>query len=366
VPARRASAKPAPLAAFEWLAVPLMLVDADFRITYANTPCQALFAVSGRSLFGQPIERLFVDASTLLAMLKWVIDSDTTPTSQDFRLELAEGVSRADTLAANWTVTAAPPEAAPSKLVLDIRPIDAQLKIDRDERLIEQAEANRTLIRNLAHEIRNPLGGIRGAAQLLEHEFSDASLREYTQVIIKESDRLQTLMDRLITPSALPRIAPLNIHEVTERVRSVMRAEFRHLQVLRDYDASLPILHGDKEQLIQVVLNIVRNAAQALESVKDEPARAEPQVTLRTRIARQVMIGRERHRLALELLIIDNGPGVPDAIRDRIFDPLVSGREGGSGIGLMLAQTYVRAHRGIIEMESQPGHTQFRMLVPLG
>jgi two-component system, NtrC family, nitrogen regulation sensor histidine kinase GlnL len=352
-----------PLAAFDWLAFPVLLLDGDCRITYSNIPCQALFAASNHLLIGMPIERLFADATTLLAMLHWAMDgSDTGPRSQDLELDFSEGPGRPDGFTATWTVTLAQPEARPARLIIDIRPIDTQRKIDREERLIDQSEANRILIRNLAHEIRNPLGGIRGAAQLLEHELPNAGLREYTQVIVKESDRLQQLMDRLLTPSNLPRIAPVNIHEVLERVRSVMRAEFRWLKVERDYDASLPELHGDKEQLIQVVLNIVRNAAQALEP----EARESGMVTLRTRIARQVMIARDHHRLALELLIMDNGPGVPDSIRDRIFDPLVSGREGGSGIGLMLAQTYVRAHRGIIEMESRPGMTQFKILLPLG
>ena len=176
-------------------------------------------------------------------------------------------------------------------------------------------------------------------------------------------------MDRLLTPHRLPTIGAVNIHEVLERVRSVMRAEFPEgLTVVRDYDASLPELRGDKEQLIQVVLNIVRNAAQAmgLEGLENaRPLCASGTVTLRTRIARQVTLATARHRLALDLHIIDNGPGIPESIRDRIFDPLVSGREGGSGLGLTLAQTYVQAHQGAIEVESRPGHTDFRILLPL-
>jgi two-component system nitrogen regulation sensor histidine kinase GlnL len=253
-----------------------------------------------------------------------------------------------------------------ARVVIELRPIDQQLKVEREARLLEQARAHRDLIRNLAHEIKNPLGGIRGAAQLLEHELPNRELREYTQVIIKESDRLQGLMDRLLTPHRLPTIGAVNIHEVLERVRSVMRAEFpAGLTVVRDYDASLPELRGDKEQLIQVVLNIVRNAAQAMGVGDDPKAPQIGTVTLRTRIARQVTLATARHRLALDLHIIDNGPGIPESIRDRIFDPLVSGREGGSGLGLTLAQTYVQAHHGVIEVESRPGFTDFRILLPL-
>ena len=211
--------------------------------------------------------------------------------------------------------------------------------------LLDQAQANKELIRNLAHEIKNPLGGIRGAAQLLEMEVESRELTEYTQVIIHEADRLQTLVDRLLAPHRRPHVVgDVNIHEVCERVRSLILAEFpRGLTVARDYDTSIPEFRGDREQLIQAVLNIAHNAAQAL---AERIAAGDAQLVLRTRIARQVTFGKQRYRLALELHVIDNGPGVPDSIRDRIFYPLVSGREGGSGLGLTLAQTFVQQHQG--------------------
>jgi two-component system nitrogen regulation sensor histidine kinase GlnL len=215
-------------------------------------------------------------------------------------------------------------------------------------------QANRELIRNLAHEIKNPLGGLRGSAQLLERELERPELREYTQIIIKEADRLQTLMDRMLTPHRAPRIEPLGVHEVLERVRSLVKAEFG-VVIERDYDPSLPDLVGDREQLIQAVLNIARNSAQAGSS----------SIVFRTRAIRQATIVRHRHRLALELQVIDDGPGVPEEIQDRIFNPLVSGREGGTGLGLSLAQTFVQYHQGVIEFESRPGRTIFRILLPL-
>jgi len=253
---------------------------------------------------------------------------------------------------------ATPTENAAARLLIEFRPIDQQLKIAREQRQMDQQQANRELIRNLAHEIRNPLGGLRGSAQLLERELERPELREYTQVIIKEADRLQALMDRLLTPHRPPQIAPLNIHEVLERVRSLVLAEFPEgIRIERDYDASLPDFHGDKEQLIQAVLNIARNAAQALNG--------KGEIEFRTRAARQVTLAKQRYKLALELQVIDNGPGVPEELRERIFYPLVSGRDGGSGLGLTLSQTFVQQHRGTIECDSKPGRTCFTIMLPL-
>ena len=220
------------------------------------------------------------------------------------------------------------------------------------------------MIRNLAHEIKNPLGGIRGAAQLLQMELDTRDLIEYTQVIVREADRLQSLVDRLLAPHRKPHVVGnVNIHEVCERVRALILAEFpRGLKVVRDYDISLPEFRGDVEQLIQAVLNIAHNAAQAL---VDRIAQGEAQIVLSTRIARQVTFGMQRYRLALELHVIDNGPGIPESIKDRLFFPLVSGRDGGSGLGLNLAQTFVQQHHGLIECESEPGQTDFKILIPL-
>jgi two-component system nitrogen regulation sensor histidine kinase GlnL len=244
-------------------------------------------------------------------------------------------------------------------LLLEFREHDKRKRVDREERLIDSAQANRELVRNLAHEIKNPLGGIRGAAQLLQSELDSADLREYTEVIIKEADRLQDLVDRLLAPHRKARVlAEVNIHEVCEHVRSLLLAEYpRGLAIIRDYDISIPDLTGDREQLVQVLLNLVRNAAQALQG--------RGRIELRTRIARQVVIAKQLSKLALDLHVIDDGPGIPEELRERIFFPLVSGRDGGTGLGLTLAQTFVQQHGGLIECISRPGRTEFRILLPL-
>jgi len=214
------------------------------------------------------------------------------------------------------------------------------------------------LLRNLAHEIKNPLGGIRGAAQLLERELKKPGLREYTQVVIQEADRLRALTEKLLTPQHAPHFSTLNIHEVLERVRSVALAEIPSgLTIQCDYDTSLPPLLGDKEQLIQVMLNIVRNAAQAMDG--------QGAIVMRTRKARQVTLKKKRQRLAIMVHVIDNGPGVPSHLHDKIFYPLVSGRPDGHGLGLTLAQDFISQHQGSIEFDSEPGRTCFTVLLPL-
>jgi two-component system nitrogen regulation sensor histidine kinase GlnL len=256
--------------------------------------------------------------------------------------------------------TVSPIDISEAALLIEFRHIDQQLKVAREERLLEQQQANRDLIRSLAHEIKNPLGGIRGAAQLLERELDQPQLIEYTQVIIGEADRLQSLVNRLLTPHRLPTYRRTNIHEIMVRVRGLVQVEFAAIAFQSDFDISLPEFEADPEQLTQVVLNIVRNAAQALATVTDGPT-----IRLTTRIARGVTLAKRRYRLALALTVEDNGPGIPPEIRDRIFFPLVSGREGGSGLGLTIAQTFVAQHNGTIEWTSVPGCTVFRIVLPL-
>ncbi|HEY4372747.1 MAG TPA: nitrogen regulation protein NR(II) [Burkholderiales bacterium] len=332
----------------------VLLLDGEFRITHANPAAEALFESSMRLLLGQPVEHQ-TQSEELGRLLEGALEGQWSHRHQELELSFAGR----DPVSMACVVT--PIEHQGSRVLLELRAIDQQLKVEREERLNEQAEANRQLIRNLAHEIKNPLGGIRGAAQLLEFELPEKRLREYTQVIVKESDRLQSLMDRMLTPHRPPHITAVNIHEVLERVRSLLAAEFpKKISLVRDYDASLPELRGDKEQLIQVALNVARNAAQALLGAGTR----DPRIVLRTRVVRNITLHKERYRLALDLHIEDNGPGIPDDIRERVFYPLVSGREGGSGLGLTLAQTFVQQHRGTIEVESRPGYTCFKILLP--
>ena len=323
---------------------------------YANPAAENLFELSATALVDQTVADIFADDRVLAGAIEYARANNCSYT--EHHLEL--GAAGHDKLHLSCTITPVEMDGGRSVFasLLEFRHIEQQLKVSREERLLEQSQANRELIRNLAHEIKNPLGGIRGAAQLLERELERPSLREYTQVIMKEADRLQLLMDRLLTPHRLPQKAPLNIHAVLERVRSLILAEYpQGIAIQRDYDTSLPLLEGDREQLIQVVLNIVRNAAQAMSGTG--------QITLRTRVARQATLARRRYRHALELQIIDTGPGVAEELRERIFFPLVSGREGGSGLGLTLAQTFVAEHHGTITFDSRPGNTIFTLLLPI-
>ncbi len=263
-------------------------------------------------------------------------------------------------------VTVSPLErgAAGERALLEMVEIEQQARQDREARTHHLARDQKELLRNLAHEIKNPLGGIRGAAQLLALEAASPTYADYTDVIIHEADRLQALVDRLLAPhQRAPEFGEVNIHEVCERVRAVVLAEFpRGLAIERDYDASLPELRGDRERLIQALLNIVRNAAQALAG---RIAAGDAAITLRTRVARQLTLGHQRHKLVIELQVEDNGPGVPDDLRERIFQPLVSGREGGTGLGLALAQTFVQQHGGTIECESTTAGACFTLLIPV-
>ena len=338
-------------AGLEWLATAVIALDEQRRLLYINPAAENLLALSAGQIIGLSLTELFFQPIQLNVALDYAIAHNASFTEHELSVQVG-----GKNLQVSATFT--PVENAAAAFMLEFHAMDQQMKVVRDEHMLLQQQANRELVRNLAHEIKNPLGGIRGAAQLLEHELSTET-REYTQVIIQESDRLQSLMDRLLTPHRLPQINALNIHEVLERVRSVTLAEIpKGLTIRRDYDTSIPEIIGDREQLIQVVLNVVRNAVQAL--------CGQGEIHLRTRIVRQVTLAMKRHPLAVQIQIIDNGPGIPETVRDRIFFPLVSAREGGSGLGLTLAQTFVHQHHGTIEADSQPGRTCFTLLLPLG
>lgn len=339
-------------AAYDFLATGVLIVGTDDRILYLNSAAETLIGMSGALLVGQTFESMFGHNTELVAAINAACSTQETVTEHDLpvRVNGHPPVRVSCTIAVHDG-----PEWA---YMLEFRPSDQRLRIARQENIRAQQEASRDLLRNLAHEIKNPLGGIRGAAQLLEHELSRESLREYTQVIIKEADRLQSLMERLLTPHRLPKMVMVNVHEVLERVRSLLLAETsRGIVIRRDYDVSLPEIKADSEQLIQAVLNVARNAVQAMQG--------EGELIFRTRAARQVTLGNRRHRLALRIDIIDNGPGIPETLREQIFFPLVSGREGGSGLGLPLAQTLVAQNNGEIEFDSRPGYTVFSFYFPV-
>ena len=341
---------------FDLLATLIAVVRTDGSVVFVNAALEDALGLSRRAIEGSRLPDCFTEPQILHNALEGARSNEFAALRYDAWLRRVNQEPVPVHVVVAQTDT-------PGEAVVEMLPLEQQAKQDREERLMEQAQANKELIRNLAHEIKNPLGGIRGAAQLLQMEIGK-ELTEYTQVIIHEADRLQTLVDRLLAPHRRPHlVGDVNIHEVCERVRSLILAEFpKQLDFVRDYDTSIPDFRGDREQLIQAVLNVAHNAAQAL---SERIAEGDAQIIFKTRIARQVTFGKQRYRLALELHVIDNGPGVPDAIKDRIFYPLVSGREGGSGLGLTLAQTFVQQHHGLIECESSPGRTDFKLLIPL-
>jgi two-component system nitrogen regulation sensor histidine kinase GlnL len=344
---------------FDQLATMVALAVPDGHCLQANSALENVVGLSRRALKRSNVMDWLVDPLQLRETL-WLVARNQVATSR-FDAQLKRMPVGSAELPVHVIVSQT---EWPDRVLVEMIEIQQQTRMDREERTHGLAQANKELVRNLAHEIKNPLGGIRGAAQLLAMEITSRELTEYTRIIIQEADRLQALVDRLLAPHRRPQVvADVNIHEVCERVRALVQAEYpRGLTVARDYDTSIPEFRGDREQLIQAVLNIAHNATQAL---SERMAAGDAELRLRTRIARQITFGRQRFRLALELHIEDNGPGVPEDIRDRIFHPLVSGREGGSGLGLTLAQTFVQQHQGTIECDSVPGLTVFKILIPL-
>ena len=347
-------------AAFDLLTSMVAVVSADGQCLFANAAFESHLGLSRRAMLGGPLFDWFVDVKAVREIVQAVVQNQFSSSRFEGQLRCGPNL-HVELLPVHVIVTQMD---GARQVLLELTEIEQQTRQDREERALDQAQATKELIRNLAHEIKNPLGGIRGAAQLLAMDLVSAELTEYTDVIVHEADRLQALVDRLLAPHRRAQVVDdVNIHEICERVRSLILVEYpRGLKLVRDYDTSLPDFRADREQLIQAVLNVVQNAAQALsERIEAGDAR----IILRTRVARQVTLGKQRWRLALELHVEDNGPGVPPEIRDRIFYPLVTGRDSGSGLGLTLAQTFVQQHLGTIECDSEPGRTDFRITLPL-
>lgn len=336
-------------AIIENLNTAVLMFDARLCLSYLNPAAEVLFALSARQARGLAAFALLPECGTFLAALARALHSSHPFTERELHLHLADGDVTVDS-----TVT----PLSKQKLLVELVQVDRHRRVTREETLLAQYQANRAVLRGLAHEINNPLGGLRGAAQLLERELDDALLREYTHVIIGEADRLRNLLVRMLGPNTLPQKQPSNIHQVLERVRSVVLAEITDgVRIVRDYDPSIPEFHADPDQLIQAVLNIVRNAAQALAG--------KGTITLRTRIQRQFSIGQHHHKLIARVDITDDGPGIPAALIENIFYPMVTGRPEGTGLGLSIAQSLVNQHGGLIECASRPGNTTFTLLLPI-
>ena len=332
----------------------ILLFDRELILTYINTTGEILLADSAHHLVGHSADELFKTSDpALLSNLKQ-------------SLAMAEPlVDRALTLSRmtqnvtiNFSATPLLANEQVCEILIELQQVDNHLRISKEEQLLSQHNTARLLVRGLAHEIKNPLGGLRGAAQLLDLELHDPELKEYTQIIIAESDRLQGLMDKMLGPNKLPNKQALNIHEVLERVRQLVQAESSGgLTISCDYDPSIPDIHADKNQLIQAILNIAKNAVQAMEG--------KGTIIFKTRIYRQMSIGRKRYKLAVKCDIIDSGPGIDADMMNQIFYPMITGRAEGTGLGLSIAQALINQHNGLIECNSEPGNTVFSIFLPM-
>jgi two-component system, NtrC family, nitrogen regulation sensor histidine kinase GlnL len=337
----------------EHLTTAVLLLDGRLRLSWMNPAAEALLAVSLGRVKGLRLPALVTEDDGMAGVLAKARDEFHPFTQREVRLALVSGA----VITIDYTVT----PLSTNELLVEVEPRDRLLRISREEALLNRQEAIKVLSRGLAHEVKNPLGGIRGAAQLLERDLADPELKEFTRIIIEEVDRLRDLVDCMLGPNRVARHDPLNVHRVLERVCALITAETPEVRLERDYDPSLPDFPGDEAQLIQAVLNVVRNAVEAMA----EAGTPSPQLLLRTRARRQFTLGAERHRLVCEVALIDNGPGIPERLSETLFYPMVSGRAEGSGLGLSIAQGILHQHHGLIECDSRPGHTEFRLLIPL-
>jgi two-component system, NtrC family, nitrogen regulation sensor histidine kinase GlnL len=344
----------------------VLIVDRDRSLLYLNSSAESLFGVSRNQVRGRPLAELLEEPATLEA----VIDRASTTSRPFSRRELALRPIDGDAeLVVDCTVAPYEVSGAPGAVVIEISDATQHQRITRETALLTQIGGSRLMIRQLAHEIKNPLGGLRGAAQLLARQLDDASMREYTTVIISEADRLVTLVDTLLGPGHAPRKEQINIHELLQHVGHLLAADAPSGVVVdRDYDPSLPPLHLDRNLIIQAMLNLGRNALQAVAQNSAQPPRPlgtrSGRLVLRTRALTNVNIGAKRYRLVASVQFEDNGPGVPEHLRDTLFYPLVTGRADGTGLGLAVAQDLVSRHDGLIEFESRPGLTTFTILLP--
>ena len=340
------------------LTTAVLVLKQDLRVAYSNSSAEMLLEISDQRSKGTLVNNLFRNANSPLVGLDECIKTGQTYTEREVELATLKGNH------INVDYTASPFfEDGQTYVVMEIYARDRLQRISREEDLRAKQESSRMLIRGLAHEIKNPLGGIRGAAQLLDKELEDGDRKDYTRIIIAEADRLRNLVDRMLGPNQSFKQAPTNIHEVMERVVSLIEVESAgQIKLIRDYDPSIPEFIGDKEQLIQALLNIARNALQALSNLPEDKVRS---ITFKTRTLRQFTIGPTRHRLVSRIDIIDNGPGIPSNLQKSIFYPMVSGRPEGSGLGLSITQSIIGLHRGLVECESRPGKTSFIIFIPL-
>lgn len=337
----------------ENLSTALFVFDQGLTLRYMNPSAEVLFGVGTRKVLGLQVQEVFDDCDYFIAHIV-----DACSTGQAFsEHELSIALTGSRTITVDCTVTPVTEDAENMSILIELQQVDRHLRISRDENLLAQNSATRALLRGMAHEIKNPLGGLRGAAQLLQGELKKEELIEYTRIIIGEADRMQKLVDSMLGPNKVKQAEEINIHEVLERVRSLVLAEAKQVSITRDYDPSIPEVQGEKDALIQAVLNIVRNAVEA--------AQDKCRISLRTRIERKFTIANIRHDLVARIDICDNGPGIAAEMMEKIFYPMITTRAQGTGLGLTIAQTLISRHGGLIACESEPGKTCFTILIPI-
>ncbi|RZO71998.1 MAG: PAS domain-containing sensor histidine kinase [OM182 bacterium] len=332
------------------LVTAVITLDQDLYLASLNPAAESLLHVSANFALGKPLHQLVIKADPLLKALKDSLRANQPFTLRDIQLRLPDSLIESIDL----IVTVCD---QPRGLLLEMHPTSRLNLITQNSSSEEQQLTTRSLIRGLAHEVKNPLGGIRGAAQLLERALPSEALREYTQIIIAEADRLRDLVDQMLGPWQPMQFDSLNILEVLEHVAQLLGTE-HELTWIRDYDPSLPPIQGSRDQLVQAILNIVSNACEAMIDA------SQPRITLRTRVVRQYTIGGVRHRQILLIEVHDNGPGIPSDLIDRIFFPMISGKENGSGLGLAISQNIISQHGGTIQVVSVPGNTTFSIFLP--
>lgn len=344
----------------ENLSTAVFLLNDDLKVCFVN-PAAAILLQSGhKRILSSKLSRLFTKYEhTLFNEFRAILENGHSYTQRDCEFTLHNGAH----ILVDCDVA---PHIIENErfLIVEMQTKDRLMRISREEQLHENQETAQILIRGFAHEVKNPLGGIRGAAQLLDAELTDPDHHEYTQIIMDESDRLRNLVDRMLGSNKALKRSNTNIHEILERVCTLMHAESAgKIKIVRDYDPSIPEFLGDKSQLIQAFLNMAKNALQALSAQVEEGI--DGIITLKTRALRQFTIGHSRHRLVLSVEVIDNGPGIPKDAIQNIFYPMISGRADGTGLGLSITQSILTKHDGLVECESKPGQTKFIVYLPL-
>jgi two-component system nitrogen regulation sensor histidine kinase GlnL len=356
---------PSPLSHFDSaelldvLSTGIVVLDSHLCMVYANVGAQDLLAVGLNQARGRPITELFVQPDALGSTLRRALERGEVCAVHELQLTAVGVPVNREPVVLDLTVTPLEGQVTGTHLLLELADAKARQRIARESEILSRLDGSRLMVRQLAHEIKNPLGGLRGAAQLLERDLANPALKEYTAVIINEADRLRSLVDSMLGPVRPPHKSMVNIHELCEHVFHLLRSEAPEgVSIERDYDPSLPGAPLDRNEIIQALLNVARNALQALPPTGGH-------VILRTRVISNVNIGKQRHRLVADIQVEDNGHGVPPELHRTLFYPLVTTRTNGSGLGLAVAQELVTRHHGLIEFDSQPGRTVFSVLLPL-